>query len=146
MLHLPELLNALLIYALLSIAIAHFAWVMVESELMRPYRSWLSGFGLMFSYMTHCVICTTTQLSILFCWVAGVYPFNLEGWLFPISYLASSLLLAKTSLVLGSLFELPPYLAGLCLSISRYLDSITYEVPPHAEEQVESTDRESPLD
>lgn len=122
-------------YILLALSMTHFVWVLVDSELMSTYRSWVSSFGPLFSYMVNCVMCTTTQVALLFTWIAGgpVFPYHNGLW-FIISYLATALLVAKLSLVMGSALEMLNYLATLCLSIVQYLDH------PWPQEPIGSTD------
>ena len=117
-------------YLILALAIVHLGYILVDSYLMAPYRRWMGGLGPYTKELSNCIICTNTQLSIALCWLVG--PLFLSDNLFIqiISYLVSSLFLAKLSLIIGSLLDLIIYFVGVLSSVASNMGLTSEEQAP----------------
>lgn len=105
---LPHLVN----YGILAFAITHLGYILVDSYLMAPYRRWMASLGPTTKELSTCIICTSTQLSIALCWLVGpLFSFTNPAAIL-VSYLVSSLFLAKLSLTIGSVLDLILYFIG----------------------------------
>lgn len=124
-------------YLLLATALTHLGYIFVDSYLMRGYRDWMATLGPTAKELSGCIICTTTQLAILLCWLVGpLFPtHNPVAYL--VSYLVSSLFLAKLSLLIGSLIEMSIYAVGALASLTN--------TPYYAEPQAPSENMD-PID
>lgn len=94
-----NVLNTVGTLAALSLAISHMGWLITQSGIMRPLRELVTQPTLREGI--HCIICTTTQLSLLLAWLV---PDVVDGPA-PVVYVVKAMMLAKVSLVVYDLGE-----------------------------------------
>lgn len=94
-----NVLNTVGTLAVLSLAISHMGWLITQSGIMRPLRELVTQPTLREGI--HCIMCTTTQLSLLLAWLL---PDVIAGPA-PVVYVIKAMMLAKVSLLVYDLGE-----------------------------------------